>query len=304
MGKIVLKIFFGILAACVVLSMSAEDAKKETTKGDAKGADTDKSTVDANCKNSNDFQYERCGPTTLSLCCKTREKCVGPVKPKLGAEMYVCSKARQLSGQKAVYIVILPMFGMIMDIALVAFMVVKLNIAKNHVTKVCVAAIVFSWPLYLSSMWATGFFSAFLALLVAFMSEAKGFPIWIYRLTLALVVFQVIAIFGPYETFHVLLYGQSKADINTELIKNAYKPTAEADCNKFYADYFTVLKIEKQAKDADPDKKYFGLCTMEWLATVQTFCLFQGIIWMVCAVVSAPSLLYLGDSSMFKEVAA
>merc|ERR1711920_1219356 len=99
----------------------------------------------------------QCGTGASKLCCKTREKCVGPVKPKTGADMYVCSEARQLSGSKAVKIVILPMFGLIMDIAIVALMAAKLNIRRNHVTKACVAVVVVSWPLFLSSMWAKGF---------------------------------------------------------------------------------------------------------------------------------------------------
>lgn len=243
------------------------------------------------CKASNDFEYTKCGSGASVLCCKTLEKCVGPVKPKTGSDMYVCSSARQLTGSKAVKIVILPMFGMIMDVVIVVFMVLKLNIKQNHVTKACAAVIAVSWPLFLSAMWAKGFYAAFLALLVAFMSEHKGAPWWVYRLTWALALFQVIALFGPYETFHVPLYGQSKAFKNEEMIANSYKSTAEADCNTFYDNYFTRLAIEKKEKGADPDLKYYGLCTMEWLATVQTFCLFQGMFWMLLIVLSAPRLL-------------
>jgi len=265
-------VIFAILAACGALPMA----------GAANAS---------NCTASNDFKYAECGTGASKLCCKTREKCVGPVKPKTGADMYVCSEARQLSGSKAVKIVILPMFGLIMDIAIVALMAVKLNIRRNHVTKACVAVVVVSWPLFLSSMWAKGFYAAFLALLVALMSEHKDAPWWVYRLTWALAIFQVVALFGPYEAFHVPLYGQSKALSNEELIANSYKSTAETDCNKFYDNYYTVLGIEKKGKGADPDLKYYGLCTMEWIATVQTFCLFQGMIWMLLVVLSAPYLL-------------
>jgi hypothetical protein len=283
MSKTMIKAFFGIMAAWGEFPMADAATTTTTTTGAASF------TVDANCKLSNDFEYAKCGSGATIKCCKTREKCVGPVKPKIGAEMFTCSEARQLTGSKAVKIVILPMFGMIMDILIIAFMVVKLNIAKNHVTKACVAVIVVSWPLFLSSMWAKGFYAGFLALLVAFMSEHKDAPWWIYRLTWALAIFQVIALFGPYEAFHVPIYNQSKGS-NTDIITKT-NPSDEAACDKFYDKYFTVLGIEKQAEKADPDAKYYGLCTMEWIATVQTFCLFQGMIWMVLVILSAPQLL-------------
>jgi hypothetical protein len=215
--------------------------------------------------------------------------------------MFVCSEARQLSGGKAVKIVILPLFGMLMDIAIVAFMVVKLNIAKNHVTKVCVAAVVFSWPLFLSQFWAKGFYAAFLAILVAFVSEAKDLPWWVYRVAWALVLFQVVALFGPYEAFHVPLYGQSNALKNADLIANSYTSTAEKDCNKFYDNYFTVLAIEKKGKEADPDLQYNGLCTIEWLGTVQTFALIQGLTWIAATIVAAPVLLKSFEPALAKE---
>lgn len=116
-------------------------------------------------------------------------------------------------------------------------------------------------------------------------------------MTWALALFQMIALFGPYETFHVPLYGQSKAFKNEEMIANSHKSTAEADCNTFYDNYFTRLAIEKKEKGADPDLKYYGLCTMEWLATVQTFCLFQGMFWMLLIVLSAPPCLGMKSST-------
>jgi hypothetical protein len=292
MGKLAFIVFFGVLAACVVFTLGEADAKKETAKGDAKGAAADKATVDANCKNSNDFQYEKCGAATPPLCCKTREKCVGPVKPKVGAEMYVCSTARQLSGEKAVKIVIIPLFGMLLDIAIVAFMAMYLKMMENHITKVCIAAIVFSWPLYLSPFWAGGFYAAFLALFVASMGQVKDCPWWAYRLAWVLILFQVVSLFGPYEAFHVPLYSYSKASLNNDLIARSYTATAEKDCNKHYSDYFTVLGIEKQGKDADPDQQYNGLCTIEWLGTVQTFVILQGLVWIAATFVSFPVLMF------------
>jgi hypothetical protein len=291
MSKFAMQVFLVALVAWsgTQIADGAEAEKKAADTKDAKTKDT--VTIDkVTCKASNDFEYTKCGSGTDILCCKTREKCVGPEKPKTGLDMYVCSAERQLTGSKAVKIVILPMFGLILDIVIIAFMVVKLNIGPNHVTKLCAAVIALSWPLFFSKLWALGFYAAFLALLVAFMSEQKNAPWWIYRLAWALAVFQVIALFGPYETFHVPFYGQSKAPMNQKIISSI---GTEAQCDTYFEKYFTRLSIEKKAKDADPDLTYYGLCTMQWLATIQTFCLFQGMVWMALIVLSAPTLLTL-----------
>merc|ERR1719326_2342029 len=124
------------------------------------------------------------------------------------------------------------MIFMIMDILFIVFMVVKLNIKGNHVTKLCVGAIAVSWPMLLSSKAHFGIYSGFLALTVAFMSTKTDFPSWMLKLVWLVMVFQVILLFGPNETFHVPDYGQSlgaKTDLLTTLL--AHK---EADCDKFY----------------------------------------------------------------------
>merc|ERR1712217_503771 len=62
------------------------------------------------CKQSNDFKYTPCGEWGKNYyCCKTRETCVGPVTPKTGNKMYVCSANRQLSGQVAIKVVLIPL---------------------------------------------------------------------------------------------------------------------------------------------------------------------------------------------------
>jgi hypothetical protein len=278
------------LAAWSITFVTGEEQKNAakvttTTTTDANAV----TIVSGTCTASNDFKYTECGSGLTKLCCKTREKCVGPVKPKLGADMFVCSQPRQLTGAKAVKIVILPLFGFLLDIAIIAFMAVKLNAAGNHVTKACIAVVAVSWPLFLSSFWAKGFYAAFLAVFVASMSETKDLPWWAYRLAFALIIFQVVSIFGPYESFHIPLFHQSKA-ANTDLIAGIQGHT-EKECSKYYDNYFKVLSIEKQAKDADPDLNYNGLCTMEWIATVQVFALFQGLIWIAITFVAAPFLL-------------
>jgi len=256
------------------------------------------------CKQSNDFKYTKCGEGTTFKCCKTRERCIGPVKPKTGSDLYACSAARQLSGQTSIKVVIMPVLFMLMDVVFVVYMVLQLDIRANPITKLCVGVIAFSWPLYFSSLWAHGCYSAFLALLVAHMSNFvqqhqpklrmfdinfQELPFWVYRLTWLLQLFHLIALFGPTEAFHVPLFGQSKASQYSELIKGT--PLTETTCNSFYNDYFKVLGIEKQAKEADPDLSYNGLCTIEWLGVVQTMFIFQGILWIVLVLSTAPTLL-------------
>ena len=52
-----------------------------------------------------------------------------------------------------------------------------------------------------------------------------------------------------------------------------------------------VLPEEKQVEKADPDRGYYGFCSMEFLAFVQGACLVQGVIWAVISAMTAPGLL-------------
>jgi len=280
MCKNVVIVFFAIAAAWDMLTI----AEAVTTTAAAKTK---------NCTQSTGYKYTLCGAEIANqVCCKANEACVGPVKPHTGKDMYVCSAARQLTGKKAISIVARPFFLFLMDVAFVVFMVSQLDIKGSHVPKLCVAVIAVSWPLYLSQLWATGCWAAFLAVFVAYVStNLEDFPWYAYRLTWVLQIFMVVALFGPLEAFHVPLFGHSKASASTELIKNAFTSTSLADCDSFYDSYYTLLGIEKKALNADPDLKYYGLCTKEWLATVQVFCLIQGILWMVLAIISARDLL-------------
>merc|ERR1711920_60887 len=160
----------------------------------------------------------------------------------------------------------------------------------------------------MSSLWAHGCWSAFLALFVAQMSNmvqqqvkpklarfnlnCQGLPSWVYYLTWVLELFQVIVIFGPTEAFHVPFFGQSKTTAYSELLKGT--DLKEATCDKYYGNYFKVLSIEKQAKEADPDLQYGGFCSLEFLGFVQAMFIFQGMLWIVLLVAAAPRLLRKG----------
>merc|ERR1711920_1137179 len=153
---------------------------------------------------------------------------------------------RQLSGQTFIRVVLIPTLFLLMDILFIVYMVLFLNFMSNNMTKLCVGVIAFSWPLYLSSLWAHGCWSAFLALLVAQMSNfvqehkqkvfrfdvsCQELPFWVYRLTWLLQMFHLITLFGATEAFHVPLFGYSNASQYSELIKGT--PLTETTCNKF-----------------------------------------------------------------------
>jgi len=249
-------------------------------------------TTPKDCKQVNDFMYNKCGENTGKklVCCKPKEACVSAVQKS--STVYACSANRHLSGTKVVNVLIQPMLGIGLAIGAVVCMALKLDIKRNHTTKLCVAVIAFTWPLVLSSKWTYGWWAIFLALLVAYMVNSQGFSWYLYPATWALQVFQIIALFGSYEAFHVFL-GNQGAFSSTALI-TALGGMTESSCSTHYGNYFTVEAIEKNATNADPNIDYDGLCTPEWLTTVMAMTVIQGILWMVTALVSASPLLSKG----------
>jgi len=261
-----------------------------------KGAD-----VAASLTQSNGYKYSVCGDglkDASQLCCKAAEKCV-QVKPFSGDDKVVCSEARQLTETKAVKIVIIPLFFMLLEVALIVYLVLRCKIKESPVTMLCVVVLAISWPFFFSKYWTFGAYTMLLATLVAVAAASgKGgsvypkMPFWTYRLIWGLTIFQIIALLGPFEAFHVPIFGQSKTASNLELIKNVY---SQSTCDSYYDSYFTILAIEKQAKEANPDETYGGYCAKNWLATVQAFGVIQAMVWMGLALVSGRDLLVMQD---------
>jgi hypothetical protein len=247
--------------------------------------------AEKNCTQSNGYKYSVCGSglkDALQKCCKAAQKCV-QVKPFSGDDLTVCSEARQLTSKKAVYIVIIPLFFMILEVAFVALLVLKCD-PKSPTTIVCVVVLAAAWPFLFSKYWTFGVYTMFLAVLVACAAAKEcspAMPCWAYRLVWALALFQIVALFGPVEAFHVPIFEQSKGS-NLELIKNVYD---QSGCNTHYDSYFTILSIEKQEKEANPDETYNGFCAKNWLATVQAFGVLQSILWIGVVLVSGKTLL-------------
>jgi len=241
------------------------------------------------CKQSNDFMYSKCnGQGTAFLCCTPDEACV-VVDVKSGTttvKSNVCTKDRKLKGMRAVRVVVLPLVVLIAGFSALAIML-KFFGAKKPITLITVAIIGISWPLAISQLYSFYLWAVFLSFLVAFAcSGMVDAPWYAFRILWLLEVFQVIAIFGDYETFHVPLWGKSGATA-----ANMLGNTDQSTCSTFYQNYFKVLALEKTAKDANPYEEYYGLCTMEWLAFVHCAVIFQGLIWMGAVVRSAPILL-------------
>jgi hypothetical protein len=241
------------------------------------------------CKQSNDFMYSKCaGQGTAFKCCTPDEACV-VVDVKSGTttvKSNVCTKDRKLKGMRAVRVVVLPLFVLAAGFSTLAIML-KFFGAKKPITLITVAIIGISWPLALSQLYAFYLWAAFLSFLVAFAcSGMVDAPWYAFRILWLLEIFQVIAIFGDYETFHIPLWGKSGATA-----ANMLGNTDQAKCATFYQNYFKVLALEKTAINANPIAAYWGLCTMEWLSFVHCAVIFQGLIWMGAVVKTAPMLL-------------
>jgi len=260
--------------------------------------------AEKNCTQSTGYKYSVCGKglkATQQLCCKAAETCI-QVKPFAGIDKVVCSSERALTAKKAVNIVIVPLFFSLLDIALIAYLVLRCNIKeKEPTTMVAVVVLASAWPFLFSKYWTFGVYTMLLATIVACAAapsvDCPKMPVWTYRLIWVLVVFQIIALFGPNEVFHVPLFQNSKTATNLRFINtmfssdNSTTTIEQKDCSKHFGNYFDILAIEKQAKNVNPDIKYFSYCTKEWLATVQSFGVVQSVLWMGLALVSGRKLL-------------
>jgi hypothetical protein len=248
--------------------------------------------AEKNCTQSNGYKYSVCGDglkDAEQTCCTKLQKCV-QVKPFSGNDKVTCSADRQLTNSRAVKIIIAPLFFLLLDIGLIVYLVLRCDM-KEPTTIVCVVALATAWPFLFSKYWTFGAYTMFLAAMIASAAanskDCLNMPGWAYRLVWALAIFQLVALFGPMEAFHVPIYDKSKGS-NLELINKVYDETG---CNTYFENYFTILSIEKEEKEADPDATYNGYCSKNWLATVQAFGVLQSIVWIKLVLVSGRKLL-------------
>ena len=85
-----------------------------------------------------------------------------------------------------------------------------------------------------------------------------------------------------------------------ELLKGADLKVATGD--QYFGNYFKVLSIEKQAKEAVPDLSYGGSCSLEFLGFVPSMFICQGTLWMMLLLATAPRPLSANRTDVPREV--
>jgi hypothetical protein len=234
------------------------------------------------CELVNSFKYEECGST--KLCCNSEEHCI-EAEPWEGDKQYACSTERKLAGNKIVKIVLLPIVLSITFLGVAGYLITKLP--KDLLTGLCITQVILSVFLLYSPVWLLGLYTVILNFLVVSGVTTKGLAWWAYRLLFILQMFHIIAIFGPFESFHVPFGGLStylnaSASNNLETLAGGFS-ASEADCSAYYGNYFTLVPIELMKKDVDPKQNTFGYCFAEWLTIVQFICVVVGVVQCVIA---------------------
>merc|ERR1719263_1867888 len=308
-----IKAFLTILAAQALLgAATTSTSSSSSTSTSAANKDGKKfmaSTKKDTCKADNEYEYMMCGDKKENKqCCGSRSACI-EAENKVGEKWekkFYCSMSRGMTGTKLVKIVLIPMILFIAAILCVVLMVLKLDIKGNHITKCGVVIIAVAWPLFLSEDWIYGAYSCIVALFISFVSQSPKmfapFPWWVYRLAWLMAAFQVILLLGPVESFHVPFYKQSlgaSTALETNLLKNT-----EASCQTHYEHFFTLTSIELNAKGANPDAKYYGLCANGWLNFIQLILLVQAFLWVATLLVSSLVFLQIDVGASLSPVAA
>lgn len=255
------------------------------------------------CELPNGFKYDECGTVSGSkVCCAPEQQCIS-AKPKDGDEQFVCSSARKLSGDKVIKIILLPVVLAIAALGVAAY-IVKFNV-KDRMTALFTLQIVLSVFLFFSPLWTLGLYTVLLASFVAGAWKSNNELIWwAGQVVFVLQVFHVIAIFGPFETFHVPFgslstYKDAGAFTNNVEMMAGKFTSNVASCSAYYGGYFNLLPIERMAADVNPNQGTFGYCVEEWLGTVQFLCTILGVLQV--ASIFSTARKFLGSSVDAKE---
>jgi len=253
---------------------------------------------------NNGFAKKECGTGDQKRCCHPKsEVCVGPFKPKGGKDQYVCSKNRALHGPKIIKVLMIPLFAGLLCFIFLVHMALGLrgkipkpikNMPYQMITPLlCIVQCTLAIFVVLSEVWKFAVYSAFLSVLVyhATLNSTK-LAKWVFGLVVALQFFNCLAILGAATdtTNGVFIpLGVFAADGGTASWKKGmvdYFKGGET-CSKFYDNYFTLESIETAAEKADPNQKYFGLCTDEWVTSVLSFICIKMMLQFIMAGLSA-----------------
>merc|ERR1719316_1177895 len=259
---------------------------------------------------NNGFEKAKCGSGDQEKCCHpSREVCLTGT-PKGGKEQSSCSKTRALYGTRLTKVIIIPICAEIF----VVFLLIHMGLAlKKEVPKprptvalLCFLQTLLSTVVVLSSAWKFGLYSAFLSLVVFHATlNQKQLPKWAWGGVVALQLFNVLAIVGVNggATNGVFLpLGIFAADGSTTSWTLGMIDSLKAgeQCSNAFDSYFTLDAVEIGKEAADPEEKYFGLCTDAFISAVVTFVavkmVIQFIMTALCAKMFAAQLVGKSDS--------
>jgi hypothetical protein len=223
--------------------------------------------------NNNGFELSECGNDKVKLCCHPKRQVCLSGTPKDKDEQFECSANRALYGMKIVTVFIIPICSLVflLSVFIILLKQVKLLDVKPPLLWLCLAQVVFAMLVVFSPLWKFALYSAFVAVIVFSMGQVKGKK-WVTGGIIVLQLFNLLATIGAYGTSGVfvplgLLSEDNVKSWETGIIDMKMKMTG-ATCSGYYGNYFNVESVELNAEGADPEVKYSGYCSDDWMTTV------------------------------------
>merc|ERR1712124_96675 len=166
---------------------------------------------------------------------------------------------------------------------------VKLLDVKPPLLWLCLAQTLLAMLVVFSPVWKFALYSAFVAVTVFFMGQVKGKK-WIIAGIMVLQLFNLLATIGAYGTSGVfvplgLLSEDNVKSWESGIIDMKMKMTG-LGCSGYYGNYFTVESVELNAEGADPEVKFHGFCSDNWVTTVTAVVMGKAVIQLFMLVLS------------------
>jgi len=245
---------------------------------------------------NNGFERAKCGSGDQEKCCHpSRNVCVLGT-PKGGKEQASCSATRALYGTRLTRVIIIPACAELFLVFLLVHMIKTIKTVpkpKPTVAILCIVQTLLSTIVVVSEAWKFGLYSALLSLVVFHATlNQKDLPKWAWGGIVALQLFNVLAIVGGNSgaTNGVFLpLGVFAADGSTTswTLGMIDAPKTGAQCSLAFENYFDLDLVEIGHEGADPEQKYFGLCTDEFIACVVTFIAVKMVIQLIMTALCA-----------------
>jgi len=245
---------------------------------------------------NNGFEKAKCGSGASETCCHpSRETCLTGT-PKGGKEMASCSKTRALYGTRLTKVIIIPACAELFLVFLIIHMIKTIKTVpkpKPTVAILCIVQTILSTVVVVSEAWKFALYSAFLSLVVfhATLNQSQ-LPKWAWGGVVALQFFNVLAMVsgnsgatnGVFLPLGIFAADGSTTSWTTGMIDTL---KAGAQCSTSFEEYFTLDAVEIGAEGADPDQKYFGLCTDDFISAVVTFVAVKMVIQLIMTALCA-----------------